>query len=191
MQEIRRGKWRQRRFAGLARAAQLDDEVAENIVLEALAAVYLVESLVKEARSLKNRIRRLGKSRDPLDQLDAMMLQGKWGELIGRGISLKGSLRRSGFGKHLPRTKSSISRKLSRTIGQKSPATDAFLPKYSANDHFQESLDGPGSKAVDAAVASSAALLKSNENPVKIDISASFWDDKMTVLQKFITEGKI
>ena len=63
-----------------------------------------------------------------------------------------------------------------------------------ANEVLLEALAAvysPGQNPVLSSSITPASLLQSTQSQAEIDISASFWQDKMTTLQNFIAESKI
>lgn len=185
---------RQDQWQFMLRIEQLGEEMAGEILLEALAAVYQVESLIRKAREIDRALRRIGKSGKALSPTvleELLSLQEQWSALQCEGKILRDGLRKPRFGKHLPRTKRSILRKMDRQIRQKPFAKFDFSPKTPANVHFRSALSGPVQNPPFSVLNDAVSPVQLSQNQAKADFSPSFWEDKMPVLHTFITEGKI
>ena len=189
------------RLSFAVRIERLGEELANEVLLEALAAVYQVETLRQKIRRIDSRIRQLAKSQKPDAAYELMLIRGERLALQHRGIPLRDALRRPRFGKYFPRTRHNLFRKMARFVVQNAPqtsnlkqnsaATVDFLQNLSQSSHFCSTLCSPGQNPVISSPSTPASLLQSTQSQAEIDISASFWQDKMTTLQNFIAESKI
>ena len=183
------------------RIVRLGEELASEVLNEALAAVYQVETLRQEIRRIDSRIRQLVKSQKPDAACELMLIRGERLALQHRGIPLRDALLRPRFGRYFPRTRHNLFRKMSRFVVQNAPqtsnpkqnsaATVDFLQNLPQSNHFCSTLCSPGYNLAISSSITPVSLSQSTQSQAEVDISASFWQDKMTTLQNFIVESKI
>lgn len=180
---------------------KLGEETAGEILLEALAAVYQAETLQREFHKVDKTIRRLASSSATEDFLELLHLKEEWFALKSHAAALREALRRPRFGRHFPRTRHNLSRRMLRLAEKKNPlaensmqieAADAIFPqKAPRSDVFSQLLCAPGGVSEKTTFGSTASSVQFNQRQANVDLSASFWDDKMTILEKIITKGEI
>ena len=173
------------------RIVRLGEEVASEVLNEALAAVYQVDVLQREMRRIDSRIRQLAKSRKPDAACELMLIRGERLALQHRGIPLRDALRRPRFGNYFPRTRHNLFRKMVRFVVQSAPQTSNSKQNLPQSSDFGSTLCSPGHNPVISSSSTLTSLLQSTQSQAEMDISVSFWQDKMTTLQNFIAEGKI
>ena len=184
-----------------ARKLKTDDNMMDEIFLEMMAASYQVQTVQQQIRHLNETIRGIERSKKPCDMSELRQLYIERQALQYRAAALREALRRPRFGKLFPRTRHNICRQMARLATKTWPqpqnltkneggAVD-FTQKTSCSDHFLKALCPPGSVSENSVSGSAAFSVQFNQCEVKVDISASFWDGKLTNFQEFIAKGKI
>lgn len=105
-------------------------------------------------------------------------------------IPLREALRRPAFTRYLPRTRHNLYRRTVRIFNKNEPEPAVFLQKTARIDKIRSALCAPGVISDATVIGIAASSLQWNQTQTKIEFAASFWDDKPTTLQEFITKGK-
>lgn len=184
-----------------ARSERLGEELADEILMEVLAAVYQVEVLQRELRQVDRAIRLLRKSRKPVDGSLLLELREKRLGLQCRGVSLREALRRPRFGKYFPRTRHNLYRKMVRFAVKSEPGvkdstqtstgTTDFLQKPPRTAKLGSALCEPGDVSATLVRRTPATSVQLTQSQTTGDPFAAFWRDRTTELQEFISKGKI